>query len=292
MTCPHCRSRATSRRRHRTELGYRRFRCRSCGRRFNERTGSGCNEIQYPTDIVLLAVLWRLRYKLGFRDVAELLLQRGYAVTHETIRGWEARFAPLLAERLRAKRRGRASRSWYIDETYVTVAGRWCDRYRAIDRDGRLIDSMLSEKRDRHVARRFLRRLVDVAEGRPLRVTTDHHPAYRRVIRWILGRKVQHRTAQYLNNFMEQDHRAVKQRYYPMRGFGSYRVGGALLLGVRRVAAVLPLAPRARRFDASRRATAALRCPLAFAALGDGCGVRPTGHDGSRTLASGARPEI
>ena len=58
--------------------------------------------------------------------------------------------------------------------------------------------------------------------GRPLRVTTDHHPAYRRAIRWILGRKVQHRTTRYLNNFMEQDHRAVKQRYYPMRGFGSF----------------------------------------------------------------------
>ena len=156
MTCPHCRSSATSQRRHRTELGYRRFRCRSCGRRFNERTGSGCNELHYPTDIVLLAVLWRLRYKLGFRDVAELLLQRGYEVTHETIRGWETRFAPLLGERLRAKRRGHASRSWYIDETYVKVAGRWCYLYRAIDRDGQLIDSMLSEKRDKHAARRFL----------------------------------------------------------------------------------------------------------------------------------------
>ena len=102
MTCPHCRSSATARRRHRTELGYRRFSCHSCGRRFNERTGTGFNELQYPTDIVLLAVLWRLRYKLGYRDVAELLLQRGYQVTHETIRGWEARFAPLLGERLAA----------------------------------------------------------------------------------------------------------------------------------------------------------------------------------------------
>ncbi len=154
MTCPHCESTATTRRTCRTALGYRRFNCRSCRRRFNERTGSGFNELQYPTDIVLLAVLWRLRYKLGFRDVAELLLQRGYEVTHETIRGWEARFAPLLGERLRAKRRGQASRSWYIDETYVKVAGRWCYLYRAIDRDGQLIDSMLSEKPDKHAARR------------------------------------------------------------------------------------------------------------------------------------------
>ena len=144
----------------------------------------------------------------------------------------------------------------------MKVAGRWCYLYRAIDRDGQLIDSMLSEKRDKHAARRFLRRLVDVAEGRPLRVTTDHHPAYRRAIRWILGRKVQHRTTRYLNNFMEQDHRAVKQRYYPMRGFGSF-------------------------------ASAARFCSaLAFAALGDGCGVRPTAHDGSPNFAFGVRPEI
>ena len=104
----------------------------------------------------------------------------------------------------------------------MKVAGRWCYLYRAIDRDGQLIDSMLSEQRDKHAARRFRRRLVEVAEGRPLRVTTDHHPAYPRAIRWILGRRVRHRRRRYLNNFMEQDHRAVKQRYYLMRGFGSF----------------------------------------------------------------------
>ena len=81
---------------------------------------------------------------------------------------------------------------------------------------------MLSEHRDKHAARRFLRRLVEVADRKPLRVTTDHHPAYRKAIRWILGRKVVHRTTQYLNNYTEQSHRAVKQRYYPMLGFGSF----------------------------------------------------------------------
>ena len=141
---------------------------------------------------------------------------------HGTIRSWEFRFAPLLAEQLRTKCRGRAGRSWYLDETYVKVAGRWCYLYRAIDRDGELLDSMLSEHRDKHTARRFLRRLVDAAGGKPLRVTTDQHPAYRRSIRWILGRKVLHRTSQYLNNLTEQSHRAVKQRYYPMLGFGSF----------------------------------------------------------------------
>jgi transposase-like protein len=222
VSCPHCRSGSVHRRRQRTALGYRRFWCTSCRRRFNERTGSPFNDLQHPTDVVLLAVLWRLRYKLSFRDVAELLLQRGFAVTHETVREWEFRFAPLLSEQLRAKRRGRAGSSWYLDETYVKVAGRWCYLYRAIDRDGQLVDSMLSEHRDKHAARRFLRRLIAVAEGRPRRVTTDLHPAYRKAIRWIIGRRAKHRTTQYLNNYTEQSHRAIKQRYYPMRGFGSF----------------------------------------------------------------------
>ena len=222
MACPDCASTDTTKRQGRTALGYWRFRCRSCRRRFNERTGTPFNDLQYPTDIVLLAVLWRLRYKLGFRDVAEMLLQRGYEVTHETIRTWEFRFAPLLADQLRAKRRGRAGASWYLDETYVKVAGRWCYLYRALDREGVLLDSMLSAHRDRHAARRFLRRLVDIAERKPQRVTTDHHPPYRRAMRWILGRTVLHRCKRYLNNFIKQDHRAVKQRYRPMLGFGSF----------------------------------------------------------------------
>jgi putative transposase len=159
VTCPHCRSGEVSRRRGRTELGYHRFRCRSCRRRFNERTGTPFNDIRFPSDIAVLAVLWRLRYKLSFRDVAEMLLERGFSLTHQTVRDWEGGFAPILADRLRAKR-GRAGVSWYIDETYVKRAGRWCQLYRAIDGDGQLIGSMLSEKRDKHAARRFLRRLT------------------------------------------------------------------------------------------------------------------------------------
>jgi transposase-like protein len=222
VTRPRCGSNRTSRRRRRTSLGYRTLACRACRSLFNERTPTPFNDLQHPTDVVLLAVLWRLRYKLSFRDAAEMLLQRAFEVTHETVREWEFRFAPLLAGQLRAKRRGRAGASWYLDETYVKVAGRWCYLYRAIDGNGTLIDSMLSGRRDKHAARRFLRRLVEVAERRPLRVTTDLHPAYRRAIRWIIGRKAAHRTTQHLNNYTEQSHRAVKQRYYPMLGFGSF----------------------------------------------------------------------
>ena len=124
MSCPHCLSTSVSKRKFRTLLGYRTFYCRGCDRRFNERSGTPFNDLQFPTDIVLLAVLWRLRYKLGLRDVAELLLQRGFEVSYETIRVWEFRFAPLVRENLRAKRRGVAGRSWYLDETYIKVSGR------------------------------------------------------------------------------------------------------------------------------------------------------------------------
>ena len=217
MACPHCRSTSTSNRKRRTSLGYRIFYCRDCDRRFNERSGTPFNDLQFPNDIVLMAVLWRLRYKLGFRDVAELLLQRGFQVSYETIRVWEFRFAPLVSENLRAKRRGVAGRSWYLDETYIKVSGRWRYLYRAIDREGNLLDSMLSEHRDKHAARRFLRRLIDSAGQKPLRMTTDKHPAYTKAIRWIAGRKVLHR-----HNRIEQNHRLIKQRYYPMLGFAKF----------------------------------------------------------------------
>ncbi len=222
MSCPRCQSASHSKRKHRTSLGYPTFFCRDCNKRFNERSGTPFNDLQFPTDIVLLAVLWRLRYKIGFRDVAELLSQRGFEVSHETIRVWEFRFAPLVSENLRAKRRGRAGRSWYLDETYIKVGGRWRYLYRAIDRDGNLLDSMLSEHRDKHAARRFLRRLLDSAGQSPLRMTTDKHPAYTKAIRWIIGRKVLHRHNPYLNNRMEQDRRPIKQRYYPMLGFAKF----------------------------------------------------------------------
>jgi len=96
-------------------LSYRTFRCSVCQRTFNERTGTPFNFLEYPTDIVMLVVLWRLRYKLSLRDVAEMFLERGWVFTHEAVRDWEARFAPLLADQLRAKRRGQAGTSWYVD---------------------------------------------------------------------------------------------------------------------------------------------------------------------------------
>ncbi len=144
-------------------------------------------------------------------------------LTHETVRDWEARFAPLVADQqLRIKRRGQAGRSWYVDETYIKVHGKWCYLYRAIDADGNLVDSRLSEKRDMEAAQQFFKQALSVVGHAPKQVTTDGHASYPRAVREILGSGVQHRTNKYLNNRLEQDHRGVKQRYYPMRGFGNF----------------------------------------------------------------------
>src|SRR4051794_33520555 len=110
MNCPHCQSSSTTEREGRTVHGFRRFRCRDCERRYNERTGTVLNRVQVPTDIVFLVVFWRLRYKLSLRDLAEMFLIRGFVFTHEAVRDWEAKLAPRLAEGLRQRRAGQARR--------------------------------------------------------------------------------------------------------------------------------------------------------------------------------------
>jgi len=167
-------------------------------------------------------VLWRLRYKLSLRDRAEMFLERGFVFSHEAVRDWEARFAPLLAARLRAKRRGTAGVRWHADETYIKVNGTWCYRYRAIDRDGNRVDALLSEKRDMAAAQRFFAQARDLVGQAPEQVTTDGHDAYPRAIRETLGDDTTQRCNRYKHKRIEQDHRGLKQRYYPMRGFGSF----------------------------------------------------------------------
>jgi transposase-like protein len=178
MCCPTCASTTTREQPQRTALGYRTFRCTAWRCRFNERTGTPFNFLEYPTDVVLLVVRWHLQYTLSLRDLAQMLLERGFVFTHEAVREWEARFAPLLTERLRARRRGKAGKKWYVDETYVQVQGRSCYLYRAIDRDGNLVDSLLSETRDMEAAKRFLAGAAEVVGHYPEQVTTDGHTAY------------------------------------------------------------------------------------------------------------------
>ncbi|WP_376967755.1 IS6 family transposase (plasmid) [Azospirillum sp. A26] len=221
MRCPHCHSTATSERSDRTAHGYRRFRCRQCWRGFNERTGSLLNRLQLPTDVVFLIVLWRLRLKLSLRDLAEILLLRGLVFSHEAVRDWEAKLAPRLAETLRQRRRGKTGRSWYVDETYLKVAGQWQYLYRAIDSDGNLIDVYLSATRNQAAAEAFFRSAVEVTGIIPETITTDKHAGYPPALEEVFGDDVEHRTSKFKNNHLEQDHRGVKGRIRPMRGFKS-----------------------------------------------------------------------
>ena len=150
MECNACGGTAITERSDRTAQGSRRFRCRDCGKQFNERSDGILKRAQYPSDVIALVVFWRLRYKLSLRDLPEMFLLRGIEFTYETVRDWEAKLTPLLIENLRRRRGGGAcvGRPWYVDETYIKAHGRWCYLYRAISRSGALMDVMLSEKRD------------------------------------------------------------------------------------------------------------------------------------------------
>jgi putative transposase len=124
-----CGSAAVAERPERTGQGYRRFRWRDCGRQFDERSGGLPNRAQYPSDMIALVVLWRLRCRLTLRDLAEMFLIRGIVFSHEAVRGCEAKLTPILSDELRRRRRGiggAGRRSWFVDETLylVGVSGR------------------------------------------------------------------------------------------------------------------------------------------------------------------------
>ncbi|TDH60109.1 IS6 family transposase [Dankookia rubra] len=202
MDCVACGSAVVTERPERTARGYRRFRCRDCGKQYNDRSGTVLNHAQYPSDVIALVVLWRLRYRLTLRDLAEMFLQRGIVFSHEVVREWEAKLTPVLSEELRRRRHskgGTCGRHWHVDETYIKVRGHWADLYRAIDRGGNLVNTMLGEHRDMAAAQAFFRSANAATGVTPERVTTDGHGSYPRAIRATLGRSVAHRTSAYRN---------------------------------------------------------------------------------------------
>jgi len=226
MKCPYCQHPKTNPRAKKTKLGYPTFYCPACRRTFNERTGSSFNNCFYPTDLIFLVVLWRLRYKLSLRDLSEMFLERGFELSHETVRLWKEQFAPIITGKLKAERRNnlkkKPARRWKTDETYLKVKGETVYLYRAIDEFGNLVDVRLSKTRDKASAEAFFRQAVETVGHKPTQVTSDKHTSYPKAIRKQLGRKVEHRTTKYLNNPMEADHRGIKSRYKPMKGFKSF----------------------------------------------------------------------
>ena len=180
-------------------------------------------------------VLWRLRYTLSLRDLSEMFLLRGIVSSHEAVRDWEAKLTPALAEDLRRRRRGKVGRSWYIDEMYLKVQGRWVYLYRAIDRSGALVDVMLSETRDTAAVRAFFRSAKAVTGITPARATTDGHDSYPTAIRTELGRHVRHRTSRYLNNHQRPIPTDARVQVRP--------ISGAVLSRLRRTPQLPPSLP-------------------------------------------------
>ena len=134
MNCMCCGSAAVTEREV-TARGYRRFRCRDCGRQFNARSGGVLNRACLPSDIIAFVVFCRLRYRLTLRDLSEIMALRGIEVSHEAVRDWETKLLPVMGDALRKRRhstRRGLGTSWYVDETYLKVRGRWCYLYRAV----------------------------------------------------------------------------------------------------------------------------------------------------------------
>ena len=187
------------------------------------------NRTCLPSDIIAFVVFCRRHFRLTLRNLSEIMALRGIEVSYEAVRDWEAKLLPVMGDELRKRRFGkrRVSRaSWYVDETNLKVRGRWCYLYRAVDRDGNLIDAMLSEHCDMKAAEAFFRSARATLGFRPDRVTTDGHGSYPRAIRSVLGRVVRHRTSATLNNRLEQDHRGIKGRIRCMRGFKDHDAAG------------------------------------------------------------------
>ncbi len=238
-----------------TARSYRRFRCRTCGRQFNERSDGVLNRTCRPSDIIAFVVFCRRHFRLTLRDLSEIIALRGIKVSREAVRGWEAKLLPVMGDAQRKRRHGSrrgSGASWHVDETYLKVRGRWYYYYyyyyhRAIDRDGDLVDAMLTEHRDRQAAKAFFRSATATTGFRADRVTTDGHGSYPRAIRTVLGKTIRHRTSVYLDNRLEQDHRGIKGRIRCMRGFKSHEAAGRFCREHGELRDLLPPSHRAER---------------------------------------------
>ena len=209
---------------------------RTCRPRPAPIAGSAFAGFCFPSDVIVLAVRWYLRFGLSYRDVEELLAERGIEVDHVTIYRWVLRFTRLLAEAARPCRHAVGDR-WQVVETYVKVAGQWRYVYRAIDQFGQVIDVFVSPRRDVSAARRFFERAIGTTKRAPVEVVTDRAPVYAGVLEELLP-AAWHRTDRYANNHIEADHGRLKSRLGPMlKQDHSARVviaGHALVQNIRR----------------------------------------------------------
>ena len=191
---------------------------------------------RFPVEIILICVRWYCKYGITYRDLAEMMQERGVEVDASTIFRWVQRYAPELEKRVRWYQ-GYRSGSWRVDETYVRVGGEWKYLFRAVDKQGRLIDFMLLDRRNTRAAYRFLgKALHTMAHWPPHSITTDKLGSYPKAIRRLhregkLSKHTRHRTSKYLNNIIEADHGGLKRVIHPMRGFQTMRTAYATIKG-------------------------------------------------------------
>ena len=191
----------------------------------------------YQPDIILLTVRWYLRYNLSFRDLVEMMEERGLSIAHTTIMRWVHQYGPELDERVRRHLKP-TNDSWRVDETYIKVKGQWMYLYHAVSYEGNTIDFSLSKTRDKKAAKRFFKKaLRSFHVSKPRVITVDKNPAYPVAIQQLKDEKkmpegIQIRQIRYLNNIVEQDHRFIKKRVRPMLGFKSFQTATSILSGI------------------------------------------------------------
>jgi transposase-like protein len=187
----------------------------------------------FPKDVMLTCVRWYVAYPLSYRHVEELMHERGVRVDHSTINRWVIKYSPQLEEAFHRRKRP-VWISWRLDETYIRVKGQWTYLYRAVDKHGQTVDFLLTEHRDEQAATRFLTKAIR-RHGAPETITIDGSEANAAAIRAYNqehGTNITIRQVKYLNNILEQDHRAVKRIARPMLGFKSFAAAKHSLAGV------------------------------------------------------------
>jgi transposase-like protein len=196
----------------------------------------------FDRSVILLCVRWYLAYNLSLRNLEEMMAERGISVDHATVHRWTVHYAPLLLEQFNRRKRSVTSR-WHMDETYIKVRGRWMYLYRAIDSNGDTIEFWFSERRNLTAAKRFLRKALK-RHGRPERIVIDGSQTNREAILSCDTRDrlqdrsrrklkpIRIRQSRYLNNRIEQDHRATKRRVRSMLGIKSMASAWAILSGI------------------------------------------------------------
>jgi putative transposase len=189
--------------------------------------------LHYPLDVMLMCVRWYVAYPLSLRHIEEMVAERGICVDHSTVHRWALKLLPVLEKAFRRRKRP-VGKSWRMDETYIRVKGEWRYLYRAVDKDGNTFDFLLRAHRDKTAARRYFEKSI-AQNGVPETVTIDRSGANLAALEAINDDRetpIKIRQSKYLNNLVEQDHRAIKRRTRPMLGFKTFRCARILLAGI------------------------------------------------------------